>query len=208
VYDLFEKPVSGGGERPLLVTPDEKRLLSWSQDGRFLLYVANATSGRDLWALPLNGGQKPFPVVETNFDEDEGQFSPDGRWIAYGSTESGRHEIYVQPFPGPGERSRVSTAGGAQVRWRPDGRELYYVAPDNRMMAVSITVTNGDQTLQATPPRPLFMTRFAIGANVTGTKPQYAVSPDGLFLMNVRLEGQTASPIRVTQNWIMASDSP
>jgi Tol biopolymer transport system component len=202
VYDLFEKPMSGSGiEEPLLVTPEEKRLLSWSSDGRFLLYVANVAVGRDLWALPLDGERKPFPVVETTFDEDEGQFSPDGHWIAYGSTESGRHEIYVQPFPGPGERSRVSTAGGSQVRWRPDGKELYYVGPDGLMMAVSIQVARGGQTLQATAPRALFPTRFAIGANVTGTKPQYAVASDGRFLMNIRIEDQAAKPITITQNW-------
>jgi Tol biopolymer transport system component len=102
VFDLFEKPASGAGdEQPLLVTSDNKAPLSWSPDGRFLLYATqNPKTGVDLWALPLVGERKPFPVLQTSFDEVAGQFSPDGRWVAYQSNESGPVQIYVRPFPG------------------------------------------------------------------------------------------------------------
>jgi serine/threonine protein kinase len=205
-YDLFEKPADGGGdEQPLLVTPSEKRPLSYSLDGRFVLFsVVVAQTDRDLWALPMMGDPKPqaFPVVHTSFDEDEGQISPDGRWLAYGSTESGRHEVYVQPFPGPGKKQRASTTGGGQVRWRPDGRELYYVAADNWLMAVPVTAAKDGRTLELGAPVRLFLTRFATGLNVTGRKPQYAVAGDGRFLLNVRIAEDAASPITIVQNWM------
>jgi dipeptidyl aminopeptidase/acylaminoacyl peptidase len=206
--DLFEKPASGAGdEQPLLVTAEPKIPLAWSPDGRFLLYaVQNAKTGADLWALPLVGERKPFPVLQTPFDEGAGQFSPDGRWVAYASNESGRVAIYVRPFPGPGGQWQVSTAGGSQPRWRPDGKELFYVAPDGRLMAVPIAVGADRQTLEAGAPAPLFPTRLASGgANIslgsTLSKPQYAVALDGRFLMNVAVEGATASPITVVLNW-------
>ncbi len=94
--------------------------------------------GPDLWALPLDGDRKSFPVVQTKFNERDGQFSPDGKWIAYQSDESGRWEVYVQPFVGPGGKLQISTNGGAQVRWRRDGKELFYIGLDNRLMAVPI----------------------------------------------------------------------
>ena len=122
--------------------------MDWSPDGRFVLYRYNSiqaslpstsSTGWDIWALPLDGDRKPFPVVQTNFEERDGQFSPDGKWIAYQSNESGRFEIYVQPFPGPARKwGPISTNGGAQVRWRRDGKELFYIALDDRLMAVPI----------------------------------------------------------------------
>ena len=111
----------------------------WSSDGRFILYViSRPDAARDLWAQPLEGDRKPFPVLATPFNETNAQFSPDGRWIAYQSDESGRFEIYVQPFPGPGRKVQVSGEGGVQVRWRRDGRGLSYLASGNRLMAVPI----------------------------------------------------------------------
>jgi Tol biopolymer transport system component len=207
VMDLFEKPASGAAdEQALLATAEPKTPLAWSPDGRVLLYVTqDPKTGADLWALPVGeskGDSKPFPVVQTAFDEAAGQFSPDGRWLAYQSNESGPVEVYVQPFPGPGGKSQVSMAGGNQPRWRPDGKELFYVAPDGLLMAVSIEV-GADKTLETGAPVPLFATRLASGSGITGvvTKPQYAVAPDGRFLMNVAVEEATGSPITVVLNW-------
>jgi dipeptidyl aminopeptidase/acylaminoacyl peptidase len=207
VADLFEKPTSGtGDEQPLLVTSERKIPQTWSSDGRFLLYaLQHAKTGADLWALPLVGEHSPFPVVQTPFDEGAGQISPDGKWVAYESNESGRVDIYVRPFPGPGDHWQVSTAGGNQPRWRPNGKELFYVAPDSHLMAVPIAVRADRQTLEAGAPAPLFPTRLASGANISlrgaFSKPQYAVAPDGRFLMNVAVDGATAPPITIVLNW-------
>ena len=112
-WSLFEKRTDGSDERRLLVNDQEQSPLDWSRDGRFLLYgVQDAKTRSDLWVLPMTGGGKPFPVAQTSFDEMHGRFSPDGRWLAYVTNETGRYEVYVRPFPGPGERVQVSTGGG------------------------------------------------------------------------------------------------
>ena len=206
--DLFEKPANGAAdEQPLLVTPQDKAPLDWSPDGKFLIYAnQDSKTQSDLWALPLAGERKPFPIVQTTFDEVQGQFSPDGRWVAYGSNETGRYEIYARPFPGPGGKWQISTGGGIYPRWRRDGRELFYVAPDNRMMAVPIDVTSDANTLSPGAPVALFSSRLVTGGN-TGiggfaSKAEYAVTPDGRFLMNVTPEESAAvSPITIVQNW-------
>jgi hypothetical protein len=142
-------------------------------------------------------------VAHTRFDERQGQFSADGRWVAYVSNESGSDEVYIQAFPGPGGKRLVSAAGGSDPRWRRDGQELFYVARDNKLMAVSIEIGADRSTLSPGAPVALFQTRFAIGANITLgwlSKPQYAVAPDGRFLMNVTVE-DPAAPITIFQNW-------
>ena len=102
VYDLYRKPVAGP-EEVLLKSSDTKIPTHWSMDGRFILYRVQQETRSDLWVLPLTGGETPFPFVQTRFDEREGQFSPDTHWVAYQSDESGRYQIYLQAFPGPGE---------------------------------------------------------------------------------------------------------
>ena len=148
----------------------------------------------------MNGDRKPFAVVQTAFEEKDAQFSPDGRWIAYQSTETGQFEIYLQQFPGPGGRQRISTAGGAQVRWRRDGRELFYIALDGRLMAVPVQFASNGQSVEVGAPTPLFATH--VGGAVHGTdRQQYMISPDGQrFLMNTITE-EAASPITVILNW-------
>jgi Tol biopolymer transport system component len=198
VHDLFERPTNGAAaERLLLATPQGKAPLAWSRDGRHLLFA----SERDLWALPVGDGEKPFPVAQTPFEEVAGQFSPDSRWIAYVSNESGRAEVYVRSFPGPGGALQVSNTGGSHPRWRPDGKELFYVAPDARLMTVPVTFTPDHRAVDLGAPLPLFTTRFAVGASITAAKPQYAVAADGRFLMNLELSESAASPIKVVVNW-------
>jgi Tol biopolymer transport system component len=209
VYDLFEKPVSGtADEQPLLVTSQAKTPLDWSRDGRFLLYsTQDPKTGTDLWALPMTGERKPFAVLQGRFDEIEGQFSPDGRWLAYASNESGRDEIYVRTFPEAGGTWQVSVAGGLHPRWRHDGRELFYVAPDTRLMAVPIRVTPETRALDAGVPVALFPTRLATGAFIVTSgyqaRAQYAVAADGRFLMNVSADEGVTSPITIVQNWTL-----
>ena len=201
-FDLYEKPATGAGSEDLVLsTAHNKQATDWSQDGRVLLYRSvDSKTGYDLWALPMEGDRKPFPVVQTNFDEYSGQVSLDGQWIAYQSNESGRFEIYVQPFPGPGGKSQISTNGGAQVRWRKDGNELFYIALDGRLMAVPIRLDAIGHVVEPGVAVPLFATRVG-GAVQINFSQQYMVSPDGeRFLMNT-VTDEAASPITVILNW-------
>jgi dipeptidyl aminopeptidase/acylaminoacyl peptidase len=200
--DLYQKPTSGTAEEKLLLsTPLGKQAADWSPDGRFLLYRTQDLKTRyDIWALPLDEGQKPFAVVQTSFDERDAQFSPDGKWIAYESDESGRFEIYLQPFPGPGAKWPVSRNGGAQVRWRSDAKELFYVGLDERLMAVPIRLPSNDQDVEIGAAVALFSSH--VGGAVTVRRQQYTVSPDGQrFLMNTVSDEASTSPITVIQNW-------
>jgi len=202
IGDLYVKLATGAGnEEQLLVTSQSKMAVDWSSDGHFILYESpDPKTGYDLWVLPLDGDRKSYPVARSEFDEKDGQFSPDGKWIAYQSNESGRSEIYVQAFPGPGGKVQMSTTGGAQVRWRRDGKELFYIALDDRLMAVPIQVAANPQTVEPGSPIPLFITRVG-GALQTIYRQQYMVSPDGQrFLMNTVTEEAT-SPITVILNW-------
>ena len=190
MFELYRKPTTGDGNEELLLATRRTRSTSaasdWSRDGRFLLYrTVDPKTGADIWALPLNGDRKPFPVVQTNFEEQDAQFSPDGKWIAYQSNETGRFEIYLQPFPGPGRKEAISTNGGAQVRWRRDGKELFYIALDGRLMAVPIRFAPDGQTFETGAPVPLFAT--SVGGAVQGRdRQQYVVSADGQrFLMSI-----------------------
>jgi dipeptidyl aminopeptidase/acylaminoacyl peptidase len=202
VFDLYQKAATGAaGEDLVLATPQNKGASDWSPDGRFVLYRSpDPAMGFDLWALPMDGERKPVPVVQTKFEERDGQFSSDGKQIAYQSNESGRMEIWVQSFPGPGGKLQVSTNGGAQVRWRPDGKELFYIALDGQLMSVPIRFTNS-QTVEAEAPVALFATH--IGGAVQASRPQaYVVSPDGKqFLMETIVTEAGNSPITVILNW-------
>ena len=199
--NLYVKPSSQTGtEQLLLETATIKYPRDWSPDGGFLLYSSDEPkSGRDLLALPISGSdRKPIPVATTPFVEDNGQFSPDGRWVAYETNESGnRVEVVVQPFPQPTGKWQVSNNGGVQPRWSSDGKELYFIAPDGKLMAVPVA-TSGTNFTAGTPVA-LFPARIAPGAGAN--KQQYAVSRDGRFLINQPVEATAASPITLILNW-------
>ena len=200
-YGLSQRASSGAGTDELLfASPSLKFPADWSPDGRFLLYVESSpTTGHDLWVLPMDGDRKPFPFLTTSFATSWGQFSPDGRWVAYQSNESGRFEIYVRPFPGPGGQWTVSTSGGVYPRWSPDGKELFYLAPDGRLMAAPVVVRGA--TLNAAAPVALFQTRIVGGgAGIVGNRQQYDVASDGRFLINVATES-APRPITLIFNW-------
>ena len=196
--DLYRKAASGAGvEEVLLADQLDKTPTSWSPDKRFILYnVASARTKADVWVLPLVGDRKPFAFVETPFDEGWGQFSPDGRWVAYGSNESGRSEIYVAAFPGPGGKWQISDNGGNYPRWRRDGKELFFHSLDNRLMAATVRGDAGRVDVEAV--RPLFAMRAPGG----GLRSFYDASGDGQrFLLSVS-EGQTtATPLTLVTNW-------
>jgi Tol biopolymer transport system component len=204
-YDLYIKSATGTvSEELMLSTPEPKMATDWSRDGRFLLYRSNdPKTGYDIWVLPMsgaNGDRKPMPLLRTNFEERDAQFSPDGKWIAYQSNESGRPEIYVQPFPGLGRKWQISTNGGAQVRWRPDGKELFYIGLDDRLMAFPIHLSAGDQSIEPGASVPLFITHIG-GALQGSNRQQYMVSPDGQrFLMSVLTAEANIAPITLVLN--------
>jgi eukaryotic-like serine/threonine-protein kinase len=207
-YGLFERTAVGAGDDQLLLRAPQFSVpipLDFSRDGQFLLFAAKGSAtGIDLWAHPLGGNGAPFPVAQAPFDQMAGQLSPDGRWVAYQSNASGRMEVYVSPFPGPGAEQRVSPAGGSQPRWRFDGKELFYVAADHYMTAVPIRIDPLEHRVDLARPVALFPTHLASGANVppaVGSKQQYAVSSDSRFLLNVSVEGAPAPPITVILNW-------
>jgi Tol biopolymer transport system component/DNA-binding winged helix-turn-helix (wHTH) protein len=207
VADLFEKPANGSmEEKPFVVSHEPKIALDWSPDGSVVLYTTqSAATQSDLWVIPTAPGRRPFPVVQTRFDDVQGQFSPDGQWLAYTSNEAGGYEVYLRPFPEAGGRWQISNDGGTYPRWRRDGRELYYVAPGNRLMAVSIQPDAKGRTVSWSVAVPLFTVRFAAGVNIFAagaqSRAQYAVSTDGRFLANVQVDDPVASPITVVLNW-------
>jgi eukaryotic-like serine/threonine-protein kinase len=196
-FNLYQKSSSGAGAEEVLLEDNfEKYPTSWSPDGRFILYRTSSPQTRaELFVLPLSGDRKPVPFLNTKFDEGFGQFSPDGRWVAYRSNESGRNEVYVAPFPGPGGKWQISTAGGDRPRWRRDGSEIFYLAPDNKLMAAAVNDKGANFEVGAV--KPLFEARF-----VTGGRNQYAVSADGQrFLINTVPEQAASAPITVVLNW-------
>ena len=208
--DLFQKPATrDGAESVLLESGAAKVPCDSSHDGRFLLFSASDPTTRyDLWVMPMFGDRKPFPYVRTAFDERQAQFSPDDRLVAYQSDESGQLEVYVRPFPGPGRAEKVSIAGGASPRWRADGRELYYLSSDGKVIAVPIGA-QGSAVVPGTPTT-LFQSRVAggsWGAAAGNLLPQYDVASDGRFLMNVTAE-ETVSPITIILNWKPPSGHP
>jgi hypothetical protein len=172
---------------------------------RFVLYrVQTPKGGYDIRAVPVDGERKPFAVVQSEFDERDGQFSPDGKWVAYQSNESGRYEIYIQPFNRPGNKRQISIDGGTQVRWRRDGKELFFVGLDRRMMSVTIRSSTND-SFEYDAPVALFLTRLPTTAGLAGGRQQYDVSRDGQrFLMNTYADTGSevgTSPITVILNW-------
>jgi eukaryotic-like serine/threonine-protein kinase len=188
-----------GAEEVLFESPAIKIPCDFSPDGRFLVYyVPDPTTGTDLWLLPL-ASRVPSVFLRTDANELWGQFSPDGRWMAYQSNETGRYEIYVRPFPAGGGPIAVSTAGGVYPRWSRDGKELYFIAPDAKLMASPIRTTATG--LEPGEPVTLFQTRrLGGGLNVIGRSHQYDVARDGRFLINVESEGG-AAPITLLMNW-------
>ena len=156
---LYQAFSDGSGDEELLISDaDGKWPVSWSPDGETILYVTNSRgTGNDLWALSLSGDPGPHPIFQSRSAENWASFSPDGRWIAYSSTETGRAEIFVTPFPLSDRRWRISAGGGSQSRWRRDGEELFYLAPDQTLMAVEFRTQGSD--IEVGPARKLFEIR-------------------------------------------------
>ena len=200
-YTLYQKSSSGvGGEEVLLKLNDYMVPEDWSPDGRFIAYsilaANNPKNFTDLWVLPLFGERKPTPYVQAESWEAQARFSPDGRWIAYQSTESGGPEVYVQSFPVSSGKVRISTQGGADPRWRRDGKELFYLAADHKLMAVEVKTGSA---FEAGVPKALFQAPII---DLYDAYKHYTVTNDGQrFLIVTPAEEVASDPITVVLNW-------
>ena len=193
-FDLYRKTVGGSDEQELLLESDVAKIpTSWSPDGKLLAFHTDG----DIWVLPLEGEKEPYAFTQTDARELRGVFSPDGRWMAYQSNESGQAEVYVTPFPGPGRKWQVSTDGGQHPWWRRDGREIVYQEPGGLIVAVAVearedTFLVGADTplVEATPPN------VNIGAFF------YAPMPDAqrFLLVQLAVEEDSGS-LTLVVNW-------
>ncbi|HEX4945602.1 MAG TPA: hypothetical protein VFZ34_02915, partial [Blastocatellia bacterium] len=172
-------------------------LRSWSADGRFLLFTrTDAKTSNDLWALPLTGDRQPALFWQTPFSETQGRFSPDGRWIAYTSNDQERIEVYVQTFPASGGKWQISTSGGSQPWWRSDGKELYYLSNDGKLMAVEVKPGG---SFEAGASRALF---DLAPSRAIGGGSSYAVTAAGdRFLFVTAREEAASLQFTVVTNW-------
>ena len=197
-FDLYEKAVDGGGNEELVFESEiAKYCYSWSPDNKFLIFmtVSNESStNTDIWTLPLFGDRKPAPYLQTEFGEFGGRLSPDGKWVLYESDDSGKHEVYVRPLRGSGGKLLVSAAGGTRAEWSHDGKEIFYLSPNNELMAAKVTQNGSEVAIDVA--RPLFQTQ------AESFLPSFDVSPDGRrFIIVSAMPQKSPSPITVVVNW-------
>jgi serine/threonine protein kinase len=208
VFNLYQKDASGvKDEEPLPKSSDPQIPSSWSSNGRFLLYSAQDPKTQyDLWVLPLEGDRKPMSFLRTEFNEVDGHFSPDLHWVAYQSDESGSNEIYVRIFSTnsgassqTGGKWQVSVGGGMGPRWRSDGKELYYLAPDGKVMVVEVTPGT---VFQPGKPKSLFQAPSNLESYLGIPLPSWDVASDGnRFLLMTPAPGAKQVPFTVVLNW-------
>jgi eukaryotic-like serine/threonine-protein kinase len=196
---LYQKPSNGTGNEELLFREPvgfNLRPLDWSRDGKLLVYqMQSSARGWDLLLLPPEGDRRPVPYLQTPANETVGQFSPDGRWMAYASDESGTRQIYVQAIPANGDKRQISTAGGDQPRWRRDGHELFYIANNQTLMAAPVKTVG---TFETDTPRPLFPID---PVNLVGSSFAYQPALDGQRFLVTTPVSRTTPPITVVLNW-------
>jgi Tol biopolymer transport system component len=205
-HNVYQKASSGAGsEDPLFKSSEYKFVQDWSPDSRFLMYSEADGGHLHLWVLPLESEPKPTPFLKTEVTESQGRFSPDGHYVAYSSNASGKREIYVQPFQNPrGGQWKVSMGGGGQPRWRRDGKELFYISDDSKMMAVEVSTA---PVFKVVVRKALFAAPIRDGGNSNNVT-RYDVTADGnKFLIDSLLTGTSVpavTPITVVLNWSAA----
>ena len=197
-FDLYEKAIDGSGNDELMFESEiGKYCQSWSPDGKFILYRTqpdDVNARRELWTLPLFGDRKPTPYLQTGFGEDRAQFSPDGKWIVYESSESGKSEVYARSFPASGGKLLVSTSGGKQPIWRRDGKEIFYLDANGELMAAKVKQIGSALAIDVASP--LFE------AHTGGFLRTYDATADGQrFLIATAAQQKDPSPITVVVNW-------
>lgn len=209
MWNLYQRAANGSGQDDLLLsTANGKTLDQWSRDGRFIVYSEeDQKTKQDLWVLPTGQGassnQRPMPFLRTEFNEFQGQISPDGRWMAYTSDESGERDVFVRPFQASEAKWRVSIAGGEQPRWRGDCKELFFLGADGKMMAVTVKASTGSKlSPELGTPVPLFESHIVVFTANVGY--QYDVTADGKrFLVATNTAAASAPPLTVVVNWLV-----
>jgi Tol biopolymer transport system component len=199
-FNLYLKSVNGSSEeKPLHPSEDDERPQSWSPDGKYLVFDRRATSRQgisEIQIYPFEGDHKPYSLLNAAFANSGGQVSPDGRWIAFITNQTGRSEVYVSNFPKPTSRWQISSTGGLTPRWRRDGKELFYATLDGILMAVEVTPGKNDFTVGASKPisqKPV---------SVRTLDAIYDVSPDGQRFSAARVtKGSLHSPLTLLTNW-------
>jgi serine/threonine protein kinase len=201
-YDLYLKPANGAGAEELVYADDADKVpTSWSHDGKFLLYFTGGGSRFEMFVLPVTPERpgdplKPVPFHQTQFNEQNAQFSPDGKWVTYNSDESGRFEIYVSPFSRRTEKHQVSHDGGNYARWSQDGKEIFYQGPGGQLMEADVRIS--EETVEVGTIRPVF-TRVLSPGGYT-----YDVSADGQRVLAAMPVAKAAQPITLVENWSAA----
>ncbi|HLQ78896.1 MAG TPA: hypothetical protein VK210_16175, partial [Terriglobia bacterium] len=200
---IYGKSSSGAGMASALTSDASASIpVHWSPDDKYIVFSRpkpKANAVYDTWLLPTSGDRKPVPLLETPFDKGHARISPDGRWIAYITNESGSYQVVVQTFPNPnGGKWPITSEGGVEPKWRRDSHELYYIAPDGKLMSVAI---GGTTTLQAGRPVALFQTPLTVNKNSPDRTRRYDVDPNGRFLMVFPAVTSATPPINVIVNW-------
>jgi Tol biopolymer transport system component len=203
--NVYSVAISGHAEPKRLTNSQSTEIVvDWSTDGRYILYAAQpndiaSVTKSGLWVLPVETGT-PLLYLETAYRQAHGQFSPDSQWISYTSTESGKPEIYVQSFPGGHGKWKISAAGGDYPRWRKDGRELFYVGPDQTLMSVAVQHMAGGLNLAS--PQPLFKISLPQSGNASLPGYPYDVASDGQRILGFTPSADTeAQTLIVMSNW-------
>jgi Tol biopolymer transport system component len=196
---ILAKKSNGEGQNETLYSAHGDMIpTDWSPDGRFILLDNNFAILSEVDVLPLAGDRKPYPFAQSRFPQLSGHFSADGRWVAYISPESGREEVYVAPFPGPGGKWQVSSSGGRMPRWRRDGRELYFVAEDDTLMAAEVAAS--PNKFEVKNVRPLFRVNLAPEARARSGS--FEAAADGTrFIINAS-NNEAQPPITLVLNWL------
>jgi dipeptidyl aminopeptidase/acylaminoacyl peptidase len=191
--NIFVRNANQTGQEEVLGDSPTQRPTDWSRDGRYIVAEQGGNTG-GIWVPPQFGDKKPFAYGHSGFRETLAKLSPDGKWLAYGSNESKRNEIYVVSFPTPEGKFQISTDGGRIPVWSRDGRELYFISADNKMMAVKINTAGGK--FQAGVPQPLFDVHM-----VESVAPNFDISKDGRFLIPTVVGEASNAPMTVVLNW-------
>jgi Tol biopolymer transport system component len=196
-YVMAVLPANGAGQRKVLYRSKERiEPTDWSADGRYVLVDKGNIGAADIWAVPVGAPDKAFPVVQSQFLDGSGQFSPDGRWVAYFSLQSGRLEVYVTSFPGGGARWQVSANGGTQPRWSPDGQSLFFVSADNELMEAAVDGKSAQFTVKHV--KPLFPVNLFVGPRISSG---YDVAAAGKRIL-INSAGEAEVPrVVLIANW-------